>query len=91
MPPTTNLSKELGGGFSDYKKIERESTSLWHVLIYYDTSIKAKNQTAFELQKLHLIYKTGFSNTKVAFRLQIFSCQLQTLHFIIQNGLSSYY
>lgn len=26
------------GGFSDYKKIERESTSLWLVVFFYDTA-----------------------------------------------------
>ena len=79
------------GGFSDYKKIERESTSLWHTVFYYHTSIKTENQTAFGLQKLHLAYKTCISDTKVAFRLQIFTCQLQTLHFNLQNGFSRYY
>ena len=79
------------GGFSDYKKIERESTSLWYAVFYYNTSIKTENQTAFGLQKLHLVYKTGFSITKTAFRLQISTCQLQTLRFGLQSGFSRYY
>ena len=91
VPPTIHLSKERRGGFSDYKKIERESTSLWHAHFYYHTSLKVKNQTAFGLQKSHLVYKTCISITKVAFRLQIFSCQLQILRFTLQSGISFYY
>ena len=79
------------GGFSDYKKIERESTSIWHTVFYYHTWIKAENQTAFGLQKLHLAYKTGFLITKTAFRLQTSTCRLQTLHFGLQSGISFYY
>jgi len=91
VPPTIQFILKSRGGFSDYKKIERESTSLCNAVFYYHTSIKAKNQTAFGLQMLLFIYKTGFSITKVAFRLQIFTCPLQTLHLVLQSGFSRYY
>ena len=57
---------------------------------YYHTTIKAKNQTAFQLQKRLLVYKSCISITKVAFRLQIFNCQLQRWPFTLQSGISSY-
>jgi len=91
VPPTIQLILKNRGGFSDYKKIERESTSLWYAVFYYHTAEKPGNQTAFGLQMLLFIYKTGFSITKVAFRLQIFTCQLQTLHLVLQSGISRYY
>ena len=59
-------------------------------IFYYHTPEKRKNQTAFGLQKWLFVFKTGFSDTKTAFRLQIFSCQLQTLHFNLQSGISFY-
>jgi len=43
-------------------------------IFYYHTAEKPKNQTAFGLQMWLLGFKIGFSDTKVAFRLQIFSC-----------------
>lgn len=60
-------------------------------IFYYHTSEKPKNQTAFGLQIWLLVFKTGFSDTKIAFRLQIFTCRLQTLHFDLQSGFSFYY
>src|SRR5574344_1546830 len=71
------------GGFSDYKEIERESTSLWHACNYHNTAEKTENQTAcglqiwlFDYKTLHFTYKSGFSftklyflNTKTAFRI----------------------
>lgn len=78
------------GGFSDYKNIERESTSIWHTRFSHDILEKRKNQTAFGLQMWPFIFKSGFSNTKTAFRLQIFSCQLQRLRFILQSGISPF-
>ena len=59
-------------------------------IFYYHTPQKLKNQTAFGLQMWLLGFKTVFSDTKVAFRLQIFSCQLQILHFNLQSGISPY-
>ena len=90
VPPTHHLSKEWRGGFSDYKKIERESTSLWHACNYHNTAEKTENQTACGLQMWLLVYKTGISDTKVAFRLQIFTFQIQKLHFELQSGISPY-
>ena len=75
---------------SDYKNIERESISVWHARFFHDTPDKQKNQTAFGLQKWLLGFKSGFSVTKTAFRLQIFSCQLQRLHFNLQSGISPF-
>jgi len=60
-------------------------------IFYYHTAEKLKNQTAFELQMRLFCFKTGFSDTKAAFRLQIFSCHLQTLHLDLQNSISFYY
>ena len=59
------------------QKIEREITSIWHAHFSYDTPENLKNQTAFGLQKWLFNFKTGFSDTKTAFRLQIFNCRLQ--------------
>lgn len=56
-------------------------------LLSYDN--KSKNQTAFQLQKWLLVYKSCISITKVAFRLQIFNCQLQRWPFTLQSGISS--
>jgi len=78
----------IGGRFSDYKKIERELTSVWHAHFYYNTSEKRKNQPASWLQKWLLAFKDGFSDTKTAFRLQIFSCRFTILRFGLQSGIS---
>ena len=55
---------------------ETFSFSVWHAHFSHDTPDKRKNQTAFGLQKWRFVFKTGFSDTKTAFRLQI--CQLST-------------
>jgi len=78
------------GGFSDYKKIERELTSLGRARFYHNTSEERKNQTASGLQKLRFVFKTGISDTKTAFRLQIFNCLLQRLQFDLQSGISPF-
>jgi hypothetical protein len=70
------------------KKIERESTSVWHAHFYHDASGKRKNQTAPWLQKWLLVFKSGISDTKTAFRLQIFICQFTIWHLGLQNGIS---
>ena len=54
-------------------KIERESTSIGSVCFFYHIENVRKVNVTFHLQKWHLVYKTGFSMTKVASRLQIFS------------------
>ncbi len=58
----------------DYKKIEKESTSLWHACNYHNTAEKAENQTAcglqiwlFDYKTLHFAYKSGLSFTKLYF------------------------
>lgn len=58
---------------------------------YQDTLEKRINQTACELQKLHFLFKAGISDSKTAFRLQIFSCRLQRLLLGLQNGFSPFY
>ncbi|MBU3093968.1 hypothetical protein KPL35_18290, partial [Clostridium sp. CF011] len=63
-------------------------TSIRHAYFLLSYIKKPKNQTAFGLQMWLLGFKTGFSDTKVAFHLQIFNCQLQTLHFNLQSGIS---
>lgn len=71
MPPTSNLSKELGVDSPITKNREGVDLPLAYTyLLSYDN--KSKKQTAFRLQKWLLTYKTCFSNTKVAFRLQRF-------------------
>jgi ABC-type nickel/cobalt efflux system permease component RcnA len=85
---STHVHNWNRGGLSDYKKIERESTSVWHAHFYHDTSEKRKNQTASWLQKWLFVFKSGISNTKTAFRLQTFSCQFTKWRLALQSGIS---
>ena len=91
MPPTAH--KELKSGVdSPITKKSRVSLPPFSMPIFYNHTVeKAKNQTAFGLQMWLFVYKTCISVSKVAFHLQIFSCQLQTLHLVLQNGFSHYY
>ena len=85
-----NGTKEISfSAFSNPKVLELQTKYREEAL--YDTSEKPKKQTAFGLQMWLFIYKSGFSNTKTAFRLQIFGCRLQKLRLDLQTGSSPYY
>ena len=57
-------------------------------IFIHNTSGKGKNQTASWLQKWHFVFKSGISDTKTAFRLQIFSCHFTKWRLGLQSGFS---
>ena len=95
-----NTSKSVTDIFNQLDKgLTKETFSRLFPVILTDNGSEFSNPKAIEygesapfwLQKLNLIYKTCISSTKVAFRLQMFSCQLQRLLFNLQSGISCYY
>ena len=80
MPPTSNLSKELGVDSPITKNREGVDLPLAYTsLLSYDNKSKKANcisvtKMAFDLQNMLFEYKSGFSITKILFYKKIINC-----------------
>ena len=85
MPPTSNLSKELGVDSPITKNREGVDLPLAYTyLLSYDNKSKKANcisvtKMAFDLQNMLFEYKSGFSITKILFYKKISTYRLTVL------------
>ena len=93
MPPTSNLSKELGVDSPITKNREGVDLPLAYTyLLSYDNKSKKANcisvtKRAFDLQNMLFEYKSGFSITKILFYKKIRSNEKVNSTLPMKNGL----